>query len=171
MHRNFGLSLIVATLVILAMFGRARADVSNATVSEQATASARILPQPAITDTHNNSTLPPIDVSAEADAGSNSAASGVNISSYIGPTSAADVTGGLTLQGNTTASSFTVLSGLASGSATITFTFTLDATQHYNYSADQPTQETFSGPAGPDIQTGFGDLPPGDYTFTSTASA
>jgi MYXO-CTERM domain-containing protein len=161
--------VLLIVILLPAASRNAIASVFNASVSEQTGATAKDSPDPQMSDPHSNTLLPPIDLSSNATSGTALAASGITISSYIGPVNGSANSAGLTLSGNTTASTFHDPGDLTSASASFTFNFSLDAMQTYTFGRSD-TSVLLTGPGG-DVAQGPGTLLPGDYTLTLSSSA
>jgi hypothetical protein len=159
-------------LAAASLAGVAHADVTNASVFEQVDADAiNSTPFLNTDDNHTNITLPPTNLSAEAEQVNAGGTASITINNYIGPLSATDSTGGLDLDVSLAAEADAITPQLASSLAELSFyTFTLTASQPYTYTTTGTLAvTTFTGPSGPISPSPIsGTLLPGQYTINST---
>jgi hypothetical protein len=150
---------------IFALGSAVRADISNATVSEQVSASSNgTVPD---TESASNLTLPPVPLSVTATSSDGSAQASVSIQTYIGPATSSDTSIGLNLVGSI--DTFNGLGPPKSSSGSFIYTFTLGEAEGYSFTGQGTT--SLSGPGGTTINLGtFGVLQPGNYMLFSSVT-
>ncbi|HMB96220.1 MAG TPA: hypothetical protein VKK61_09300 [Tepidisphaeraceae bacterium] len=170
MRKLFHVCVGLGFLAAAGLAGVAHADVTNASVFEQVDADA-INASPFLNtdDNHTNITLPPTNLSAEAEQVNAGGTASITINAYSGPLNAADSTAGLDLNVSLAAEADAIAPQLSSSLAELSFyTFTLTASQPYTYSKTGTLAvTTLTGPGGV-ISPGSGMLLPGQYTINST---
>jgi hypothetical protein len=172
MHKVIHVCVGLGFLAAASLMGVAHADVTNASVFEQVDADAiNANPFQNTDDNHTNITLPPTNLSAEAEQFNAGGTASITINHYSGPLTATDSTGGLDLDVSIAAEADAIAPQMSSSLAQLSFyTFTLTASQPYTYTTKGTLAvTTFTGPGGPisPSPTG-GTLLPGQYTINST---